>query len=392
VFFHIDLDAFFAAVELLDDPSLAGRPVIVGAEPGRRGVVSTCSYEARRFGVHSAMPISEAARLCPEAVFLPVRMSRYAELSSRVMALFEEFTPDVIRVSIDEASLDMTGTERLWGEPARAARLVQGRVEDELGLSVSVGVAPNRYVAKIASGLRKPAGLVVVHEGEEAAFMRSLRLKDLWGVGEKSRARLSEYGIEDLDRLLALSLGALESIFGKAGARYVYDAVRGIDPGVYAGQAKTRSMSSETTFEQDCADRERLESTFLSIAEELASRLYAEGSTACTVFVRLRYGDFETLSAQATGAEPRSSSGDIYKAAIGLFYSRWDGRALRLVGLGVSGLAPQGSTQPSLFEPEGDRGGRVERAGIEASRRGLGRLTRARLLPRPPGPSSRTPS
>lgn len=392
MFFHVDLDAFFAAVELLDDPSLSGRPVIVGAEPGRRGVVSTCSYEARRYGVRSAMPISEAARLCPHAAFLPVRMARYAEMSSRVMAVFEDYTPDVIRVSIDEASLDMTGTERLWGEPAEAASAVQARVLGELGLSVSVGVAANRYVAKIASGVRKPAGLVVVDRGDEASFMRGLRLKDLWGVGEKSRARLAEYGIGTMERLLELSPGALESIFGPAGARFVSLAAHGEDPGIYAGQAKSRSMSSETTFEEDCADRDRLESTLMAIAEELAARLYAEGLAASTVFVKLRYGDFETLSAQESGPEPRSSSGDIFKAALGLLYSRWDGRPLRLAGLGVASLASKASAQPSLFEAPGDRDGRVEAAGIEAARRGLGRLTRARLIPRPAGPSSRTPS
>jgi DNA polymerase-4 len=391
VFFHIDLDAFFAAAEALDDPSLAGKPVIVGASPGHRGVVSTCSYEARRFGVHSAMPISEAARLCPCAVFRPVRMARYAELSARVMAVFEDYTPDVIRVSIDEASLDMSGTERLWGAPAEAAAAIRDRVQKEIGLSISVGVAANRYVAKIASGTMKPAGLVIVEEGSEASFMSGLRLKDIWGVGPKSRARLEGLGIDSMDRLLSLSLECLESLFGRSGGGYIYGAARGIDPGIYGADARSRSMSSETTFERDVVDRELLESTLLGMAEELVARLYVDGSASRCAVLKLRYDDFETLSARETRREPFTGSGEVYEAALGLLDKKWGGRPLRLVGLALTGLGDGDAAQGSLFSPEGQRAAIVERAGIEAARRGLGKLTRARLVPRPDGSPQGSP-
>lgn len=383
IFFHIDLDAFFAAAEVLDDPSIAGKPVVVGATPGHRGVVSTCSYEARRFGIHSAMPISEAFRLCPEAVFKPVRMERYAELSTRVLAVFEYFTPDLVRVSIDEASLDMSGTERLWGPPAEAAATIRDKVRAETGLSISIGIASNRYVAKIASGTMKPAGLVIVPEGGEAAFMKKLRLKDLWGVGPRTRERFAELGIDTIERVLALAPESLSSIFGKAGGDFIYKAARGIDPGMYSGEAKSRSVSTETTFEKDVSDYGLLEETLLGMAEELFARLYAEKACSCCVALKLRYGDFETLSVQETRPGPFIGSSSVYDAAKALLYRKWNGRPLRLIGLGLTGLGKTTVGQGNLFEQSGDRAARVEKAGIEAARRGFGKLTRARLVPRP---------
>jgi DNA polymerase-4 len=383
IFFHMDLDAFFAAAEVLDDPSIAGKPVVVGATPGRRGVVSTCSYEARRFGIHSAMPISEAFRLCPQAVFKPVRMSRYAELSTRVLSIFACYTPELIRVSIDEASLDMSGTGRLWGPPPEAAAAIRDRVRDETGLSISTGVASNRYVAKIASGTMKPAGLVVVPAGGEADFMKTLRLKDLWGVGPKTRERLEELGVDTMERVLGLSAESLSSVFGKAGGDFIYKAARGMDPGMYSGEVKSRSVSTETTFEKDVVDFGLLEETLLGMAEELFARLYAERASSCCVALKVRYEDFETLSAQETRTAPFTGSGGVYEAARALLYRTWNGRPLRLIGLGLTGLRETRSAQGNLFEEPGDREARVEKAGIEAARRGFGKLTRARLVPRP---------
>jgi DNA polymerase-4 len=383
IFFHMDLDAFFAAAEVLDDPSIAGKPVVVGATPGRRGVVSTCSYEARRFGIHSAMPISEAFRLCPQAVFKPVRMSRYAELSTRVLSIFACYTPELIRVSIDEASLDMSGTGRLWGPPPEAAAAIRDRVRDETGLSISTGVASNRYVAKIASGTMKPAGLVVVPAGGEADFMKTLRLKDLWGVGPKTRERLEELGVDTMERVLGLSAESLSSVFGKAGGDFIYKAARGMDPGIYSGEVKSRSVSTETTFEKDVVDFGLLEETLLGMAEELFARLYAERASSCCVALKVRYEDFETLSAQETRTAPFTGSGGVYEAARALLYRTWNGRPLRLIGLGLTGLRETRSAQGNLFEEPGDREARVEKAGIEAARRGFGKLTRARLVPRP---------
>ncbi len=385
LFFHIDLDAFYASVEKLDDPSLEGKPVVVGGSLGHRGVVSTCSYEARAFGVRSAMPIGEAMRLCPQAVFLPVRMARYVELSSLVMSIYEEFTPSVIRVSIDEASLDMGGTERLWGLPDAAAATIKSRVRIGTGLSISIGVASNRYVAKIASGVRKPDGLVIVEPGGEAAFMRTLRLKDLWGAGPKTRARLESMGIDSIERLAALSPDALVSILGKAGGAFILAAVNGEDPGIYGAESKARSMSTETTFDTDSADRGIVESTLLAMAEELIARLYAEGGSSNCAVLKLRYDDFETVSIRETRSEPLLSSQGLYEAALSLLGRKWTGKALRLVGLGLAGLDGRGMDQGNLFDDPYAKSARVERAVLEAGRRGLGKLTKARLVPRPSG-------
>ena len=307
------------------------------------------------------------------------------------MAVFEEYTPDVVRVSIDEASLDMAGTERLWGPPREAAESIRERVASETGLSISIGVAPNRYVAKVASGVMKPAGLVVVEPGGEAAFMAGLRLKDLWGVGPKTRSRLEELGIGDMARLLELSRSSLESNFGKAGGEFIYSAARGVDPGIYSGEAKTRSISSETTYERDEASLASIETTLLGMAEELVARLYADGHSSRCVALKLRYGDFETVGVRETKDDTFMDSGAVYEAARSLLARTWDGRPLRLVGLALAGLERGASRQAGLFDDDDDRVARVERAGIEAARRGLGRITRARLV-RGPGPTRPRPS
>ncbi len=383
VFFHIDLDAFFASVEVLDNPDLAGKPVIVGGATSHRGVVSTCSYEARKFGVHSAMPVAEARRLCPQAVFLPVRMSRYLELSSRVMAIFGDYTPDMVRVSVDEASLDMTGTERLWGPPAMAANSIRARVAEGTGLSISIGVAANRYVAKVASGLQKPAGLVIVEPGSEAAFMLGLRLKDLWGAGPKTRARLLELGIDSVERLAHMSSSSLLSLFGKAGGVFLQAIAHGIDPGIYDGEPASSSISTETTFEHDVSDRQAIESTLMAMSEELVGRLLEQKASSRCAVLKIRYDDFETVSMRETRPGIFSSSGALYHASLALLAKKWDGRPLRLVGLGLAGLGDETVAQGELFEERDDRSARIDRAAFEAARRGLGKLTKARLVPKP---------
>jgi len=288
IFFHVDLDAFFASVEQTDNPALRGKPVIVGAAPGHRGVVSTCSYEARAFGLHSAMPISEAFRRCPQGVFLPVRMSRYSEVSKNIMRILSGFTPDIMQISIDEAMLDMTGTRRLWGEPEDAAALLKKKVADETGLTISIGASANRYVAKIASGIRKPDGFLLVPEGGEGEFMRSLPLERLWGAGEKTRKILMDSGIGTIAQLQTVSLAILEGKFGKAGAAFLSAASRGEDPGIFSGEAKSQSMSAERTFEFDTTDREAVGDLLLLIAEDYlpvnAVETWSNFQAACSVF------------------------------------------------------------------------------------------------------------
>lgn len=382
VYFHVDLDAFFASVEQLDHPEYRGKPIIVGALPGGRGVVSTCSYEARAFGVHSAMPISEAVRRCPGGIFVPVRMARYSDFSERVMRIFSSFTPDMRQVSVDEAFLDMTGTERLWGPPEAAARALKARVRTETGLGISVGIGANPYVAKIASGLRKPDGLVIVEEGREAEFMLSLPLTKLWGAGEKTQARFEELGIRTMAQLVSLSEVGLESLFGKAGGRFIHDAARGRDIGILGGPAESRSMSSETTFERDTNDREFLETVILGLAEQISYRLWFEGQRSRCLFMKLRLQDFTTFSRRLTREAYFRSSTEAYSDALGLLDSAWDGHTeIRLVGLGFGDLEDASKPiQGELFEEEAEKRRRAEKAVFDIERRGIGEFTRARCL------------
>jgi DNA polymerase-4 len=382
IVFHVDLDAFFASVEQIDDPSLKGKPVIVGALPGRRGVVSTCSYEARVFGIRSAMPISEAFRRCPKGIYLPPRMARYSEMSERVMGIFASFTPDLRRVSVDEAFLEMTGTQRLWGDTENAARLLKDRVRSETRLGISVGVAPNPYVAKIASGLRKPDGLVIVPPGGEEAFMLELPLSKLWGAGEKTQERFRELGIGSVAQLVALGRERLASLFGSAGGTFLWNAGTGKDPGILGGEPGSRSMSAETTFERDCADRETIESVLLSLADELAYRLWAEGMKSRTIVLKLRFHDFTTISRRATRAAPFTSADEAHSEALALLAGAWDEKTeIRLIGLGFAELEGAGQgIQGELFADGSEKRRRAAEAVFEIERSGLGKVTRARLV------------
>jgi len=383
VIFHVDLDAFFASVEQLDDPSLKGKPVVVGALPGHRGVVSTCSYEARAFGVRSAMPISEAYRRCPQAVYLQPRGWRYAEKSAEVMKIFGEFTPDLRQMSIDEAFLDMTGTERLWGAPPEAAKRLKTEVWQRTGLTISIGVGPNHYVAKIASGLMKPDGLVIVEPERVEAFMLELPLEKLWGAGEKTQQRFRELGIFTTAQLASLSRAQLESLFGRAASAFMYDAVRGRDPGVFsAAETESHSMSAETTFERDSADRDCIESVLLALSDELAFRLWNEGCRSRTLVLKLRFHDFTTISRRTTRSSYFRTSDEMLQGAAALLDKAWDGRTeIRLIGLGLADVeGDERPMQAELFSDENERLRRAQAAVFEIERSGRGKITRARLL------------
>jgi DNA polymerase-4 len=380
-YFHVDLDAFFASVEKRDDPSLEGKPVIVGARPGHRGVVSTCSYEARAFGVHSAQPISEAFRLCPQGVFLPVRMKRYAQVSAIVMEVLRGFTPDLTQLSIDEAALDMTGTERLWGRAPEAARLMKSELFKLTGLTVSIGVGANRYAAKVASGIGKPDGLTIVEAGREAEFMASLPIERLWGAGEKTRIALAAIGVKSIRELQRTSSSFLEAKFGAAGAAFLSAAARGEDAGFFSDKTKSPSMSGERTFERDTASAEALDDVLRVLADELAARLLAQGRSSRTLCLKLRYDDFSSITRRCTSSEFLGSSDDILEAARSLLAKNWDGmRPVRLIGLGLHGLVGERESQGSLFGGGPDAAERARRA-VEAIRAsGKGRIMRARFI------------
>lgn len=380
-YFHVDMDAFYASVEQRDNPALRGKPVIVGALPGHRGVVSACSYEARKYGVHSAMPISEAYRRCPHAEFVPVRMRRYQEVSRAIMAVFSDFTPEIQQLSVDEAFLDMTGTERLFGPPEVAARKLKDEVRATTELTISVGIACSKYIAKLASDYDKPDGLFRVEPGSEEEFVSRLSLRELWGVGSKMRSKLATLGISTVGDLKSYNERELASFLGQGAARYMYRAARGVDPGVYSPTRKSHSISSETTFERDVADQEILDRTLLQLCHTVTFRLLDEGKRSKTVSVKLRFTDFKTVSAQTTMPHWVSSADELYQVSRKLLGSRRPpGDALRLLGVGYSNVeSDSGSEQQELFELPDARRRKVEEAVLQLRRKNA-RIQKASLL------------
>ena len=357
---HVDMDAFYASVEQRDRPELRGQPVIVGADPKGRGVVSAASYEARRFGVHSAMPIGRAARLCPDAAFLPVDMDKYAGVSREVMAILADFTPLLEPLSIDEAFLDVTGTERLHGDGAAVARTIKSRITTALRLTASVGVAANKFVAKVASDLRKPDGLVVVAPGTEADFLAPLPVSRLWGVGRVTGAGLEAMGVSTIGQLAAVPTAYLAARFGESG-RALHDLSLGRDDRAVEPFAPPKSMGAEETFGRDHRDVERLAATLREQAERVARELREEGYAGRCVTLKLRFADFSTLTRRHTG-DPTQDGLLIYRRARALLERIPLRQPVRLIGLSVSGLGAAAAGQLSLLEPDTLRRERLARA------------------------------
>jgi DNA polymerase IV len=389
---HVDLDAFFAAVEQRDRPELRGRPVIVGGA-GRedsRGVVSAASYEARKFGVHSAMSLREAYRRCPDGVFLPVDGRRYQAASRQVMTILRRFTPLVEPISIDEAFLDVTGSAALFGDGPAIARQIKHDVRVEVGLTASVGVASTKLVAKIASDLRKPDGLVIVAPGEEAAFLAPLPISRLWGVGEKTAKVLADYAVRTIGDLAALPPDLVERRFGKHGGALV-ERARGIDPDPVHEGDPAKSVGHEHTFDVDTSDPETIERTLLAMSDGVAGRLRSAGVRAATVAVKIRDSSFRTITRQRTLAEPTDLTEPIFRAALELARPEVRGIRVRLIGVTASNLGER--EQLALFEASEPRRRRaVEAADALRRRYGEGTVTRARLLgARLPAPFERDP-
>ena len=381
VFLHVDMDAFYASVEQLDFPEYAGRPVIVGARPGHRGVVSACSYEARRFGVHSAMPINQAYRLCPDGVFLPVRMARYQEFSRRIMAILADYTPDLQQMSVDEAFLDLTGTRRLLGPPESVGRTIKERVKRETGLTISVGLAPNRYLAKLASDADKPDGFFIVRPGDEADFVARLPLSSLWGVGKKMLARLNALGVQTVMQLRDYSRPELSGHLGQSAAEYLYAVCRGIDPGLYGEDRGSHSISGERTFGHDVSAADSLDRALLEIAHTCMFRLMDEGGHSRTVTAKLRLSDFETFTLRRTLDHEITSADELYATARTLVREKWDrSTPVRLIGCGLGNVGSgPGGGQQDLFDLSSERRRKVEEAVYRLRQQGLG-VKKARLL------------
>jgi DNA polymerase-4 len=338
-FIHADLDAFYASVEQLDHPEYRFKPVIVGGLPGdRRSVVATASYEARKFGVHSAMPIVQACKLCPQGIFLRGDMKRYREKSAEVMAIFSDFTPDVRQISVDEAFLDITGTEKLFGPPVFVGAKLKEAVREKTGLTVSLGLASNRYVAKIASGMSKPDGITVVAPGEEESFMLALPVTRLWGAGGKTQEQFKKQGLVTCADIHRLTEKNLRAMFGEAFGLFLYNAVRGKAQSFDEGRL-TRSMSAERTFAYDLYDEFAIETALFAICETLMFRLLDHNWRSKTVSIKIRYDDFSTESAQETLPRPVSGINDLFDHLAALLRrKRKSGRGVRLIGAGLLNL------------------------------------------------------
>lgn len=376
---HLDLDAFFASVEELLDPSLAGLPVIVGGSPEGRGVVASASYAARAFGVRSAMPVAQALRLCPQAIVRRGRHREYGTYSRRVMAILGEYTPLLEPISIDEAFLDVSGCEALFGPAEVLAHHLQERILAEVGLPCSLGVASNKLVAKIATEMAKPRGVRVVPPGEEAGFLAPLPIERLWGVGQVTARRLREHGVRTIGELAALPEGQMRALFGSSAAGMRRRAL-GIDERPVGVEGRRKSVSQERTFARDVGDLEVLQRALLKMSEEVAAQLRREGDCAHTVVLKMRYPDFTTITRQATLAQPTDLAEDICARARQLLQREWKkGTQLRLIGVGVSGLSQ--ARQLSLFDRHGERLERVTKA-VDEIRDKYGRdaIGRASLL------------
>jgi DNA polymerase IV len=359
---HIDMDAFFASVEQRDRPELRGKPVLVGGNPGQRGVVSAASYEARPFGCHSALPMATAMRLCPQAIVVPVRMERYAEVSGQVFEIFQQFTPLVEPVSIDEAFLDVTGCKRLFGPPEIIAREIKKRIYQQTSLTASVGVAPNKFLAKIASDLKKPDGLVIVPIDRIEEFLDTLPVSKLWGVGKATLPRFERLGLRTFGDVRKLQEKELVRHFGSAGEDY-YRFVRGIDDRPVEPETETKSISTETTFAADIPlkDLEYLRSVLLDQTDQIARRLRQHEFLARTVTLKLRNPDFTTLTRSITLENPTDQTEEFWKAAAGLFdkWARETPFAVRLLGIGLSNLSSHHGQQLLLFD--GDQANRNQK-------------------------------
>jgi DNA polymerase-4 len=347
---HVDMDEFFAAVEKLDNPSLRGKCILVGGEPAARGVVSTASYEARAYGCRSAMPMATALRLCPHAVLLPVRGERYRQVSERVFEILGRYTPLVEPLSIDEAFLDVTGCERLFGGGEQIARSIRRDIRQETQLTASVGVAPNKFLAKLASDLHKPDGLVVITEENLHETLDPLPVGRIWGVGAAAEERLKRLGVQTIGQLRAVPLATLTQTFGQAGEQF-HRLARGLDKRPVVPDSRAKSISQECTFPVDLCDAEALRDVLLEQVEQVSRRLRRSGLNARTVTLKLRTGDFTTYSRSATLAGPTHLTQEVWQQADALL-AAWLAkrpRPLRLLGVAVSQLSRHGG-QLSLFD------------------------------------------
>ncbi|MDD2710691.1 MAG: DNA polymerase IV [Verrucomicrobiae bacterium] len=374
---HMDMDAFFAAVEQRDHLEYAGKPLIVGAPPDQRGIVSTCSYEARRFGVHSAMPSRTAGKLCPNGIFVPPDMDKYREESRLIMNILSDFSPAIEPLSIDEAFLDVTQVRSLLGEPLEIARRIKQRIREERRLTASIGVAPNKFLAKLASDLEKPDGLVVITEENKIAILAPLPASRLWGVGQVTQKNLAANGLKTIGDIQNASLHYLRAVLGN-GADFLHKLAWGIDERELELSWAAKSVGSEHTFPKDTLDLSLVKQILLSQAGEVAGELRRKNVAARTVSLKLRYADFTTLTRQTTLAQPTQDEVTLYDQVLTLL-SRENlrERKIRLIGLSASNLT-QPNFQLDLFDQASNKRQQAAKA-VDAIRSKLGHQSIQRL-------------
>lgn len=380
---HVDMDAFYASVEQRDRPELRGKAVVVGGSAEGRGVVCAASYEARKFGVHSAMPAITARRLCPQAIFLPIRMSYYAQISGELRQILESFTPLVQPLSLDEAFLDVRGCEGLFGPAPEIARQIRARIRDELRLTASVGVAPNKFLAKLASDLQKPDGLVVIEPDRIEEILAPLPVGRLWGVGKKGEKRLHALGLHTIGQLAALPESIVQDHFGAVGS-WLWRLAHGQDDGAVVPDGEAKSVSTETTFGRDIGNREVLRSCLLDLVDHLGHRLRRHGLRARTIDLKLRTSDFRTFFRGESLSEPTDLTEVIWQTASNLFQTRVpnDWLPLRLLGVGATRLVRDEPVQHDLFGQAWRAKQRALEGAMDAIRDQFGRaaIRRARQI------------
>ena len=355
---HVDMDAFYASVEILDNPDLKGLPVIVGGRSAR-GVVSTCSYEARKFGVHSAMPLFEARRLCPHGVYLPVRPHRYAEMSGKIMAIFRETSPLVEQLSIDEAFLDLTGMERLGGAET-IAHQVQDRIQEELKLSASVGLAPNKFLAKLASDMDKPHGFVKITPGEAEAMLAPMPVTKIFGIGRSAEDKLKQFGIERIGQLASADVTILRKVFG-INAEQVKRLALGLDDRPVVNEEEAKSIGKENTFDYDLTDFESCRDEVLDLSGQVGWRLRRENLAGHTVTLKVKFADFHTITRSSTGDRLIAWDEEIFSLAEQMLRKINVKPGVRLLGVSVSNLF-RPEDEPVLGFAEDERMQRRNRA------------------------------
>lgn len=345
---HVDLDAFFASVEERDQPELRGQPVIIGGRPDQRGVVSTCSYAARKYGVHSAMPLTEAYRRCPHGIFLPGDMAKYKTASRQVFTIFHRFTPLVEPISIDEAFLDLTGCTNLFGDPLTIAQKIKELIRQEVGITASAGIAHNKFLAKIASELRKPDGLVWIKPEQVNSVLHPLPIGHLWGVGPKTADKLNALGIKTIGGLASIDAQLLVRAVGHAQASHLQQLAAGQDERPVLTETEIKSMGHEHTFTNDVCDLEQVLAVLLHLAEKVGRRLRRAGMFGRTVALKLRYHDFTTLTRHTSLREPTNLDQIIYQHGKDLLIKNYNGCPVRLIGISLQNLS-QAATQQLSF-------------------------------------------